>query len=115
MCEIIHIFEISLKTCPIGVADRCNLGLIPSSEASWIIACRALKSEGGRLHLHGIANEIHETHQQWAENVRNNIETIMNNIHQGNGYSCELEHIERVKIYGPHLDHLVADLNLKRV
>uniref|UniRef100_A0A8D0GLJ8 tRNA wybutosine-synthesizing protein 2 homolog n=1 Tax=Sphenodon punctatus TaxID=8508 RepID=A0A8D0GLJ8_SPHPU len=35
------------------VADRVNLGLIPSSEAGWPIACRVLRSDmGGVLHIH---------------------------------------------------------------
>jgi len=38
-------------TCPSDVADRVNLGLIPSSEMSWDTACKALKSvSGGMLH-----------------------------------------------------------------
>lgn len=39
--------------CPKNVADRVNLGLIPSSEDSWKVACNALKPGGGILHLHG--------------------------------------------------------------
>ncbi len=40
--------------CPVGIADRVNLGLIPSSESGWHVACRALKPrEGGVLHVHG--------------------------------------------------------------
>ena len=39
--------------CPEGVADRVNLGLIPSSQAGWFTACKALKpSSGGVLHIH---------------------------------------------------------------
>ncbi|XP_072190714.1 tRNA wybutosine-synthesizing protein 2 homolog isoform X2 [Excalfactoria chinensis] len=35
------------------VADRVNLGLIPSSEEGWPVACRVLKkSTGGILHIH---------------------------------------------------------------
>lgn len=35
------------------MADRVNLGLIPSSESSWLTACSALKSQsGGVLHVH---------------------------------------------------------------
>lgn len=35
------------------MADRVNLGLIPSSESSWLTACAALKSHsGGVLHVH---------------------------------------------------------------
>lgn len=39
--------------CPKKVADRVNLGLIPSSEISWKVACEALKPSGGVLHIHG--------------------------------------------------------------
>ncbi|KAK3605529.1 hypothetical protein CHS0354_013152 [Potamilus streckersoni] len=42
------------QVCPIGCADRVNLGLIPSSEEGWPIACAALKPHiGGILHIHG--------------------------------------------------------------
>ncbi|NXA08255.1 TYW2 protein, partial [Sapayoa aenigma] len=34
------------------VADRVNLGLIPSSEEGWPVACRVLKDTGGVLHIH---------------------------------------------------------------
>ncbi|XP_071613534.1 tRNA wybutosine-synthesizing protein 2 homolog [Heliangelus exortis] len=35
------------------VADRVNLGLLPSSEEGWPVACRVLKkSTGGVLHIH---------------------------------------------------------------
>ena len=41
------------QTCPVNVADRVNLGLIPSSEAGWPSGCAALRSEsGGVLHIH---------------------------------------------------------------
>ena len=100
-----------------GVADRCNLGLIPSSEPSWSVACRALRSEGGRLHVHGVMNSKEETHEQWSEKVRQRIETMMRDIHHGdtNDYKCEIEHIEKVKPYGLHLDHLVVDLLLTKI
>jgi tRNA G37 N-methylase Trm5 len=35
--------------------------------------------------------------------------------HEENDYQCEIEHIERVKPYGPHLDHLVVDLLLTKL
>ncbi|XP_051700762.1 tRNA wybutosine-synthesizing protein 2 homolog isoform X1 [Oryctolagus cuniculus] len=36
-----------------NVADRVNLGLIPSSEEGWPIACRVLRQDaGGILHIH---------------------------------------------------------------
>ncbi|XP_064603269.1 tRNA wybutosine-synthesizing protein 2 homolog [Liolophura sinensis] len=46
------------KICPKGIADRVNLGLIPSSEPGWPVACAALKPEGGLLHIHGNVTTI---------------------------------------------------------
>lgn len=45
------------QVCPENIADRVNLGLIPSSEPGWKTACAALKSDtGGILHIHGNVN-----------------------------------------------------------
>jgi tRNA G37 N-methylase Trm5 len=61
-------------------------------------------------------NTKEETLEQWSEKVRQRIETIMRDIHhEENDYQCEIEHIERVKPYGPHLDHLVVDLLLTKL
>ena len=47
---IIICLQLKLK----NFADRVNLGLIPSSEEGWPVACAALKrSTGGWLHIHG--------------------------------------------------------------
>ncbi|XP_007941601.1 tRNA wybutosine-synthesizing protein 2 homolog [Orycteropus afer afer] len=36
-----------------NIADRVNLGLIPSSEEGWLVACRVLRQDaGGILHIH---------------------------------------------------------------
>jgi tRNA G37 N-methylase Trm5 len=62
-------------------------------------------------------NSKEETHKQWSENVRQRIETIMRDIHHednNNNHKCEIEHIERVKPYGPHLNHLVVDLLIRK-
>ncbi|CAH1239705.1 TRMT12 [Branchiostoma lanceolatum] len=41
------------EVCPRGVADRVNLGLIPSSRDGWPVACAALRpTTGGILHIH---------------------------------------------------------------
>ena len=51
-----------------GKADRVNLGLIPSSEASYEAAVLCLKHEtGGMLHIHGNARSVDR--QSWAESV----------------------------------------------
>uniref|UniRef100_A0A915K6Y6 tRNA(Phe) (4-demethylwyosine(37)-C(7)) aminocarboxypropyltransferase n=1 Tax=Romanomermis culicivorax TaxID=13658 RepID=A0A915K6Y6_ROMCU len=40
------------KVCPSEVADRVNLGLLPTASPYWLTACRALKPTGGYLHIH---------------------------------------------------------------
>ncbi|XP_066929581.1 tRNA wybutosine-synthesizing protein 2 homolog [Clytia hemisphaerica] len=41
------------EVCPKNIADRVNLGLIPSSSLSWATACHALnQAKGGWLHIH---------------------------------------------------------------
>ncbi|VDK69098.1 unnamed protein product [Litomosoides sigmodontis] len=42
----------SRKVTPQGVADRVNVGLLPSSRPYWLAACKCLKSTGGILHIH---------------------------------------------------------------
>ena len=42
--------------CLENIADRVNLGLIPNSEPGWPTACKALKSSGGIMHIHGNVN-----------------------------------------------------------
>nr|XP_054757817.1 uncharacterized protein LOC129263926 [Lytechinus pictus] len=52
------------KVCPVGVANRVNLGLIPSSEQGWPVACAALNPiTGGILHIHGNVDSY--PHQKW--------------------------------------------------
>ncbi|XP_065573025.1 tRNA wybutosine-synthesizing protein 2 homolog isoform X2 [Artemia franciscana] len=54
-CEI-H-FGDNKMVCPQNVGNRVNLGLIPSSEPGWRVACRALRQDiGGTLHIHGNVN-----------------------------------------------------------
>lgn len=41
------------------LADRVNLGLIPSSEEGWPVAVQVLKLSGGILHIHGNITTFH--------------------------------------------------------
>ncbi|RZC65651.1 hypothetical protein C5167_009347 [Papaver somniferum] len=93
-------------TTPKRVADRVSLGLLPTSEASWITAVRALRIEGGMLHVHGNVKDSEET--SWSEYVAKSISDI--GISEGNHWKVSVQHIERVKWYGPHIRHLVADV-----
>ncbi|KAA8520066.1 hypothetical protein F0562_014322 [Nyssa sinensis] len=92
-------------TAPKGVADRVCLGLLPTSECSWLTAVRALRSEGGILHVHGNVKDSEEC--LWTEHVSK----LLYEIARSEGYCWEVsvEHVERVKWYAPHIRHLVAD------
>ena len=106
--------------------DRVNLGLIPSSEESWEVACNALKIEsGGFLHIHGnvdIKNSEtkQKTKQDWQEwalyaqnKIRNYLEKRLNNDSKHLTWNVTISHIEYVKSYGPRVDHLVLDLECR--
>ncbi|RNA13303.1 tRNA wybutosine-synthesizing 2 -like protein [Brachionus plicatilis] len=109
------------ETCPENVADRVNLGLIPSSELSWRTACYALKKHsGGVLHIHGNV-DIHSNVKDkgikkewtdWSEYARNEILRILNErtLDDKIKWTVTTDHIEYVKAYGPRVDHLVLDL-----
>lgn len=98
-------------TAPKGVADRVCLGLIPSSEGSWIAAVKALRAEGGVLHVHGNVNDSEEN--SWLEYVVSSIGNIA--LSEGLAWDVSLQHLERVKWYGPHIRHLVADVRCKQL
>lgn len=48
------------RVCPDLTADRVYLGLLPSCRAHWLAACKALKSDGGIIHINEILdmNEV---------------------------------------------------------
>ena len=82
--------------------DRVNLGLLPSAEEGYEIALQALKSEGGMLHVHGLAKSGEE--EKWASNLAQNFE-------KDGQFSCSVVHVERVKWYAPHQRHIVVDIH----
>ncbi|XP_065878046.1 tRNA wybutosine-synthesizing protein 2/3/4 isoform X2 [Euphorbia lathyris] len=98
-------------TAPRGVADRVCLGLIPSSEGSWVTAVRALRSKGGMLHVHGNVKDSEEG--SWTEHVSSSISEIAKS--EGRLWEVSIEHVERVKWYAPHIRHFVADVRCRQV
>ncbi|PKA48659.1 tRNA wybutosine-synthesizing protein 2/3/4 [Apostasia shenzhenica] len=96
-------------TAPRGVADRVCLGLLPSSECSWSTAVKALRVEGGVLHIHGNVKDSEE--KSWLEYVNKSVATFAHN--DGLSWDVSAQHVERVKSYGPHIRHLVADIRCR--
>uniref|UniRef100_A0A1J3EYD8 tRNA wybutosine-synthesizing protein 2/3/4 n=2 Tax=Noccaea caerulescens TaxID=107243 RepID=A0A1J3EYD8_NOCCA len=96
-------------TAPKGVADRVCLGLIPTSEGSWVTAIQALRPEGGILHVHGNVKDSDVT--IWAEHVSKSFSDIAKA--EGRSWEVTVEHIEKVKWYAPRIRHLVADVRCR--
>lgn len=159
------------------MADRVNLGLIPSSEAGWPVACAALRSnKGGWLHVHGNVtsgltdgektandrsvsalsllgtsfisseaenpstasslstlhcsevsercdhfllekNEMPSCNKKvkaewldWAKYVAQTLLQHLKKSHDNQNWSVHIRHIEHVKSYAPHIDHVVLDV-----
>ncbi|XP_042377401.1 tRNA wybutosine-synthesizing protein 2/3/4-like isoform X2 [Zingiber officinale] len=97
-------------TAPKGVANRVCLGLLPSSECSWDVAVRALRHEGGILHVHGNVKDCEE--DSWLDHVVKSISNIAHS--EGLLWDVSIQHLERVKWYAPHIRHLVADVRCKQ-
>ncbi|XP_028671721.1 tRNA wybutosine-synthesizing protein 2 homolog [Erpetoichthys calabaricus] len=145
------------------VADRVNLGLIPSSEEGWPTACRLLRqNSGGILHIHQNVTSVphkpalfqqdtcsqeasEEYHKcknkvipsenndtmfeenfcsssakgriksewgKWAETAASQItKLLMENW--GKPWKTHIRHIQHVKSYAPHIDHIVLDLQCR--
>lgn len=89
-----------------GVADRCHLGLLPSSEAVWQHALACLKPSGGWLHIH--MNVEKEKVQAWSDETVHALKQFAQD--SGRNWSIEAKHIERVKSYSPGVLHVVLDV-----
>lgn len=121
---IVH-FGDNRKVCPEKVADRVNLGLIPSSESGWETACMALKPSGGFLHVHGNVTSYKPTKpdngktntclpewKNWAQSVKFSINAILFNVYNAE-WNVNILEIIHIKSYAPHIDHLVVDLECR--
>ena len=122
--------------CPQGIADRVNLGLLPTAEMSYKTACLALQpKKGGILHIHenvrteksvemvehfsniSESSTFHCDNPSWrswcnvtANSLANIFQEICSNSELKRCWTFELIHLERVKSFSPHVDHLVLDI-----
>ncbi|XP_051514101.1 tRNA wybutosine-synthesizing protein 2 homolog [Myxocyprinus asiaticus] len=125
------------------LADRVNLGLIPSSEEGWPVACRLLKkSTGGILHIHqNVTTPLHHQTPEhssaidvkkssavkesplriqkdmevWTAWARDTASRICLLLLDITGatWRTNIMHIEHVKTYAPHISHVVLDLECR--
>src|SRR5687768_7326542 len=120
------------QICPLGVADHVNLGLIPSCESSWSAACKALnQTRGGILHIHGNVDirstddftgqeanrnlhgfNSHASTNEWTARVLDGIKKIVDGEF-GQGWHVTILNVVKVKSYGPRVDHMVVDIEVR--
>ena len=94
-----------------GQADRCHLGLLPSSEAVWKDALGCLKPEGGWLHIH---MNVHKKElDEWQAATLETLKKYAEN--HGRRWKITSEHLELVKWYSPHVWHVVLDVQCREI
>ncbi len=98
------------QTLPLlrGLADRCHMGLLPSSESVWEDSLLSLKPSGGTLHVH--MNVEEERLMSWVENTLKRFQSIADQ-HALN-VSVAADHLEKVKWFAPHVRHVVLDIKV---
>lgn len=101
--------NVELATQIPGVADRINLGLLPSSEESWSTAVKVLKPEGGWMHVHGNVAKKEATVAKWGAYVRDQIQRLADIQCKHWRVSCTK--VGKVKSYAPNVLHCVADIH----
>ena len=75
----------------------------PTSEGAWASGAKALRIEGGCMHIHANVKE---------ERVESEGNRILASIREILGVMPELTHVERVKWYAPRVLHAVYDLRV---
>lgn len=126
--------------CPVGVASRVNMGLIPTSLASLETACRALDVAAfSRLYLHVHENLTYEleleppkqqsstvsnkkkeaierARRRWAEGVVEQVQRMLSKVYPKlSAVEVEAQEVVCIKSYAPHIDHMVVDVCIQIV
>ncbi|EMR11158.1 hypothetical protein PNEG_00754 [Pneumocystis murina B123] len=81
-----------------------NLGLLPSSEDSWLTCTKILDSEvGGWIHVHAAVynKEIYN----WTNKCKDKFTSLFKN-----NWKIQIQHVENVKQISPKKLHIVVDL-----
>jgi tRNA wybutosine-synthesizing protein 3 len=89
-----------------GIADRCHLGLLPSSQPTWKLAIACLKESGGILHIH--MNVEEEKIEQWIDSTIHSLQQYV--IELKRNYNVKVTHLEKVKWFAPRVRHIVLDV-----
>jgi len=103
------------------VADRVNLGLLPTAEDGFEAACRALKQKGGMLHIHGNAHVDAQSPQEkdiqrrkYARKLIAELREVLEDVKPGPRWQLTVMNITRVKSYAPRVEHVVVDVKVSQ-
>jgi tRNA wybutosine-synthesizing protein 3 len=100
--------QVSMRSLS-GIADRVHLGILPSSESTWLPALECLKKSGGTLHIHMNVKE-----NELNDFVDYCVEKLSDYAIKQLGFShVSLNHLEKVKWYAPHVRHIVIDVAIQ--
>ncbi len=94
-----------------GTVDRVLLGYLPSSEATWGPAVRALKATGGTLHIH--MNVEEERIDSWCQETMQKCLQFAKDA--GRNWDVVSHHLEKVKWYAPRIRHVVLDVSFSSI
>ena len=95
-----------------GLADRVNLGLLPSSEPGWGLAVAALKdATGGWLHVHENVAEADEA--AWLLRLEDTLCQLARECGKPGAWACKVRNVEHVKTFAPRVWHIVADVECR--
>ena len=98
--------QITLQTLT-NIADRVHLGILPSSENTWPLAIDCLKQSGGIIHIHMNVRE---------KEIDSFVEYCLGQLNhyaaKRDFNSIQLQHVEKVKWYAPHIRHIVIDVSI---
>ena len=98
--------QITLQTLT-NIADRVHLGILPSSENTWPLAIDCLKQSGGIIHIHMNVRE-----KEIDSFVEYCLEQVKSYAGQRDFNTIQLQHVEKVKWYAPHIRHIVIDVSI---
>lgn len=73
------------------------------------------------MYIHGVVNSKpvavetpipkRQCWYKWAGQVTTEIKDLLTSLHHNTSWSVTISHVEHIKSYAPHLDHVVVDIH----
>jgi tRNA wybutosine-synthesizing protein 2 len=82
---------------------------------SWRHSCSGSGTHDGKYSRESEKTTTKAKWREWSAEVSTNIRLILERIHTPQQWRTNILHIEHVKSYAPHVDHLVLDLECRPI